>query len=126
MPATILDGCRFDDAGLVWVNSWVSDRIRTVDTPVAMSSTHGHALRDIDLDVDALLDRRGGFNAVGLYGPTSLTQPVEGAPAGVYHSAPRQIRLKVRHYRSALAQQADVTGWMYAGAATSTVPAGSK
>ena len=106
VPATILDGCRFDDAGLVWVNSWVSGRIRTVDTPVAMSSTHGHALRDIDLEVDALLDRRGGFNAVGLYGPTSLAQPVEGAPAGVYHSPPRQVRLKVRHYRSALAQQA--------------------
>ena len=106
VPATNLDGCRFDDAGLGWVNSWVSGRIRTVDTPVAMSSTHGHALRDIDLEVDALLDRRGGFNAVGLYGPTSLAQPVEGAPAGVYHSPPRQIRLKVRHYRSALAQQA--------------------
>ena len=105
VPATILDGCRFDDAGLVWVNSWVSGRIRTVDTPVAMSSTHGHALRDIDLEVDALLDRRGGFNAVGLYGPTSLTQPVEGAPAGIYHTPPRQIRVKVRHHRSALAQQ---------------------
>ncbi|MDG5747845.1 hypothetical protein P8Q88_06600 [Qipengyuania sp. XHP0207] len=106
VPATILAGCRFDDAGLVWVNSWVSGRIRTVDTPVAISSTHGHALRDIDLEIDALLDRRPGFNAVGLFGPNSLTQQVEGAPAGVYHSPPTQIRLKVRHHRSALAQQA--------------------
>ena len=71
-----------------------------------MSSTRGHALRDMDMEVDALLDRRGGFNAVGLYGPTSLTQLAEGAPAGVYHTPPRQIRLKIRHHRSALVQQA--------------------
>ena len=104
VPATILEDCRFDDCGVVWVNSWVSGRIRTVDTPVAMSSTHGHALRDIDLAVDAWLDRKSGLNALGLFGPASLTVQVEGAPAGIYHTPPRQVRLRVRHYRSALAQ----------------------
>ena len=104
VPATILEGCRFDDCTLIWVNSWVSGRIRTVDTPVAMSSTHGHALRDIDLEIDAVLDRGSNFHAAALYGPASLTLQVPGAPAGIYHTPPRQVRLKVRHHRSALAQ----------------------
>ncbi|WP_324828638.1 hypothetical protein [Qipengyuania zhejiangensis] len=105
VPSTVLDGCRFEDCTLVWVNSWVSGRIRTVDTAVALSTTHGQALRDVDLEVDAWLDRRAGFHALALYGPASLTEPVAGAPAGTYQQPPRQVRLKVRHFRSAHAQQ---------------------
>lgn len=104
VPATVLDNCRFEDCGIVWVNSWVSGCIRTVDTSVGINSIHGFALRDIDLDIDAWLDRRDNYFAVALRGPATLTDPVEGAPAGVYQQPPKQIRLKVRHFRSALAQ----------------------
>lgn len=104
VPATVLDNCRFEDCGIVWVNSWVSGRIRTVDTMVGINSVHGFALRDIDLEIDAWLDRRDNYFAVALRGPPTLTEPVEGAPAGVYQQPPKQIRLKVRHFRSALAQ----------------------
>lgn len=105
VPATVLENCRFEDCTLVWINSWVSGHIRTVDTTVALSSGSGQALRDVDLSIDAWLDRRSGFHALVLYGPSTLAQPVEGAPAGIYQSPPRQIRLKIRHYRSALAQE---------------------
>lgn len=105
VPATQFDNCRFEDCGIVWVNSWVSGRIRTVDTVVALGSYHGFALRDVDLEIDAWLDRANGIHALALYGPDTLTQPVEDAPAGVWQLPPRGIRLKVRHFRSALAQQ---------------------
>lgn len=104
VPATVLEGCRFEDCTLLYVNSWVAGRIRTVDTGVVLSTGSGQALRDIDLAVDAWLDRGAGFHALALYGPSSLTTAVEGAPAGVYVSPPRQVRVSVRHYRSALAQ----------------------
>ncbi|MFA6218700.1 MAG: hypothetical protein WC692_02865 [Erythrobacter sp.] len=105
VPATVLENCRFEDCTLLWINSWVSGRIRTVDTPVALWSGNGQALRDIDLEIDAWLDRGQGAHALALYGPESLTDQVEGAPAGTYQSPPKQVRLKVRHYRSALAQE---------------------
>ncbi|QPC98968.1 hypothetical protein [Qipengyuania soli] len=106
VPSTQLQDCRFEDCGLVWVNSWVSGRIRTVDTTVALSTTHGQALRDVDLEIDAWLDRGSGIHAFALYGPASLTDPVEGAPAGIYRQPPKSIRAEVRHFRSALAQEA--------------------
>lgn len=105
VPATQLHDCRFEDCGIVWVNSWVSGRIRTVDTAVALSTTHGQALRDVDLEIDAWLDRATSLHAFTLYGPASLTEAVEGAPAGVYRQPPKGIRAKVRHFRSALAQE---------------------
>jgi len=105
VPATVLENCRFEDCTLVWINSWVSGRIRTVDSAVALWSGNGQALRDVDLEIDAWLDRGSGFHALAFYGSDTLTDQVEGAPAGTYQVPPQQIRLKVRHYRSALAQE---------------------
>lgn len=106
VPAMQLQDCRFEDCGIVWVKSWVAGRIRTVDTTVGLDASNGEALRDVDLEIDAWLDRKAGFHAFALYGNVSLTEQVEGAPAGTWKLPPRGIRAKVRHFRSALAQEA--------------------
>ena len=106
VPALHLQDCRFEDCGIVWVKSWVTGRIRTVDSTVALDASQGEALRDVDLEIDAWLDRRAGFHAFALYGVPSLTEQVDGAPDGTHRLPPRGIRVRVRHFRSALAQEA--------------------
>ena len=103
VPATELLDCRFHDCGTLAIASWVRGRIVTVDTQVEINGVEAMALRDVDLAIDAWIDRRASFEALVFYGPATLTEPVPNAPAGTYRQPPTQVRIRLRHYRSALA-----------------------
>ncbi|TMM48408.1 hypothetical protein [Qipengyuania marisflavi] len=103
-PATVLDGCRFHSAGLLSIASWVRGHIVTVDTRVHMTGNAAMALRDVDLKIDAWIDRRPSFQALTFYGVYTLTEAVPGAPADTHKQPPTQVRITLRHFRTALAE----------------------
>lgn len=103
VPRTTLDQCHFEDCGTLFVCSWVRGNARLVDTQLVMSGNAAMALQDVDLDIESVIDRRGSFIAAYLYGVTSLTEQVPGAPAGTYRLPPQRVRLAIRHGRSAQA-----------------------
>ena len=103
LPMTVLEGCTFRSCGMLLLASWVSGAIHTVDTPVIVDGNHSHGAVDIDLAVDAWLDQADGINALSLFGPSTLTEQVPGAPAGTYKQPLDRLRFRLRHYRTALA-----------------------
>ena len=106
LPLTSLEGCTFRNAGVLLVASWLAGDIRTIDTRIEVSSDFGRAVRDCDLRVEAWLDHADDLPPLSLYGPASLTQQVAGAPAGIYHHPPTNMRFTIRHYRTELAKRA--------------------
>ena len=63
------------------------------------------AAYDIDLTIEAWLDQANIITALTLTGVNDLTTQVPGAPAGTYKQPPQHIRAKIRHFRTALAEQ---------------------
>ncbi|MDR7102048.1 hypothetical protein [Croceicoccus sp. BE223] len=102
-PLTQLDGCEFRNIGDVYVGCWVRGRLRTVDSRVLFSTNLYSELRDVDIEIEAWMDRRGNFAPVVLEGPDTLTEQIPGAAAGTYRKAPRNMRVHVRAMRTSLA-----------------------
>ncbi len=103
-PLTQFDGCEIRNVTMAHIGNWVRGRLRTTDTVLNLTSNLFMTLQDIDLDIEALLDQRDAISPLLLYGPDTLTKPVSGAPAGVYIQPPRNVHLRLRHMRTALAQ----------------------
>jgi hypothetical protein len=103
LPSTRLIDCEFRNVRHLQFGSWVTGRIRTIDSPVVVDGNHSQAAKDIDLAIDAVLDKAELLTALTLYGPPTLNEAVPGAPAGVFKKPPTQARFRVRHYRSELA-----------------------
>ena len=106
LPLTELDDCTFRSVRQILLASWVRGRIRTVDSQVMVNATFAQAARDVDLEIDAWLDRGTALTALSIFGPSSLTKPVDGAPEGVYIQPPRNVRFRIRHYRTDIAEAA--------------------
>lgn len=103
---TLLKDCEFRSCGILTVASWVTGHIRTVDTMVVVDGNQHGAVRDIDLAIDAWLDQANGINALALYGPSTLTEQVPGAPAGTFKQPLEHLRFRIRHYRTQAAAEA--------------------
>ena len=106
LPMTVLENCEFRACGILTFASWVTGRIRTVDTMVVVDGNHHGAVRDVDLAIDAWLDQADGINALALYGPSSLTEQVPGAAPGTYKQPLEHLRFQLRHYRTQAAAEA--------------------
>ena len=106
LPLTELEDCTFRSIDQVMLSGWTRGRIRLIDSQIVVDTQFVQAVRDVDLDVEAWLDRGEGLTALSLWGPPNLTVPVAGAPEGVYHEPPRRLRFRIRHYRTALAEAA--------------------
>lgn len=104
MPMTLLDNCEFRDIRALGFASWVRGKIRTFDTTVALNGNNAMALRDVDLEIEAWLDRKSGIHALSFDGTSSLTEPVPGAPEGVFKLPPSNVRISLSHHRTRLAQ----------------------
>lgn len=104
-PVTLLDSCRFENVNSVHVGSWVRGKIKTVDSSVLLLTFLFSELRDIELEIDAWLDRKTAIVPVALEGPTNLTTQIGGAPAGTYQREPRNIRLVVRAMLTEMARR---------------------
>lgn len=100
-PRTTLEHCHFEDCGTLFVQSWVRGNARLVDTQLSLSGGAAMALQDVDLAIESVIDRRANFVAAYLHGVSSLTEQVPGAPAGTYRLPPAEVRLSIRHNRSA-------------------------
>ena len=111
-PVTLLDNCEFRAIRSLRFQSWVRGRIRTIDTTVSLNGEDALALRDTDLEIEAWLDRANGIHALALVGTSSLTQPVPGAPPGIYKLPPANIRLHLSHHRT---EQARANGHEWLG-----------
>ena len=103
VPMTRLNDCEFRNIEQLQFASWVMGRIRTVDCSIIVDGNQSQAVQDIDLHVDAWIDRADLLVALSLFGPSSLTEQVPGAPDGVYKEPIRHCRFALRHYRSELA-----------------------
>lgn len=104
-PRTVLDGCEFRNIATFALASWLTGSIRLFDTVLVVDTQQSQAPRDVDLQVEAWLDQIDEVPVLSLYGPPTLTEPVTGAPAGVYRQPPTNMRFRIRHYRTALAQR---------------------
>ena len=104
LPMTRLEDCTFRSINLVYIASWVSGRVTTIDTQVTLDANQSMAVRDVDLAVEAWLDREDSLFSCSLFGPTSQTEPVPGAPEGTFKEPLQNVRIRLRHYRTALAE----------------------
>ena len=104
VPQTLLTNCEFRDIRSLTFASWVRGTIRTIDTTVTIDGNEAMALRDTDLAIEAWLDRKSGIHALALGGVTTLEEAVPGAPPGTFKQPPSQVRLRVAHHRTRLAQ----------------------
>ncbi len=104
-PLTLLEDCEFRDIRSMRFGSWVKGRIRLVDASLYLNGAENFALRDTELEVDAWIDRKNAQHALEFYGLPSLTEPVPNAPDGVYKLPPSNIRIRLRHHRTAFAQE---------------------
>jgi len=105
VPQTLLMNCEFRSIRSLTFASWVRGTIRTIDTTVTIDGNEAMALRDTDLVIEAWLDRKSGIHALAFGGVTSLAEPVPGAPEGTFRQPPSQVRLRVAHHRTRLAQE---------------------
>ena len=105
LPLTVLDDCEFRSINQVIFSSWVQGSIRTVDAPVHVNGDQSMRVTDIDLSVDAWLDKANNINALALVGVSNLSQQVPGAPAGTFKEPPSHVRFRIRHFRSELAKR---------------------
>lgn len=105
LPATLFENCTIDSVDLAAIGCWVRGKLRTVDSSVVISTFHFSDVRDIELDVDAILDRKNDIEPVHIQGPATLTEPVSGAPAGIYQKPPRDMRIRLRATRTDLARR---------------------
>lgn len=80
--------------------------IRTTDTTVDFSTPLFSEMRDIDLDIDAWIDRKTNIVPLRITGPASLTEQIGNAPAGTYQLTPRDMHLRLRARRTQLARGA--------------------
>lgn len=62
-------------------------------------------IRDIELEIDAWLDRKNAIEPLVISGPDNLTTQVAGAPDGTYQREPRNIRVVVRAMLTDLARR---------------------
>lgn len=107
LPQTVLENCEFRNVGIFYVGSWVMGRLRTVDTQTILDGNHSHAIRDVDLRIDAWVDRRDDVpTALALFGPNTLNEQIPGAPQGTFKEPLEHIRVQIRHFRSHAAAQA--------------------
>ena len=103
-PVTLLDNCEFRDIRSVKFFSWVRGNIRTIDCTVSLNGNESLALRDTDLKIEAWLDRADAIHALTFTGVNSLTELVPNAPAGIFKQPPAQVRLRLSHHRTKLAE----------------------
>lgn len=99
-PVTLLENCEFRDIRSLRFASWVRGSIRTIDCSISLNGGEALALRDTDLEIEAWLDRKTGIHALEFYGVDTLTEPVPGAPAGIYKLAPSHVRIQLTHHRT--------------------------
>ncbi|MXO96690.1 hypothetical protein GRI34_09715 [Erythrobacter aquimaris] len=103
-PLTRLDQCEFRNIGWLRFFSWVGGSIRAVDSPIGLPGWAGQALRDVDLDIEAVLDRKQSIHALTIDGVASLTEQVSGAPAGTYQLPPANLAITLKQRRTREAQ----------------------
>ena len=104
-PVTLLDNCEFRDIRSVRFGSWVRGTIRLIDASLYLNGGEAMALRDTDLTVESWLDRKNSIHALEFYGVDTLSEPVPGAPAGIYKLPPSNVRIKLSHHRTRHAQE---------------------
>ncbi|UOR15929.1 hypothetical protein [Qipengyuania aquimaris] len=104
-PLTLLENCEFRDIRSLRFASWVRGSIRTIDCGISLNGGEALALRDTDLTIESWLDRKTGIHALEFYGVDSLTEPVPGAPAGIYKLPPSNVRIRIAHHRTRYAQE---------------------
>ena len=106
LPLTELENCTFRSVNEIMVASWVRGRITMIDSRITVDTQFSQAPRDVDLDVEAWLDRGTEMTALAIWGPADLTTPVGGAPDDVYREPPKNLRFRIRHYRTEVAEAA--------------------
>lgn len=104
-PVTLLDMCRIENIDRAQFGCWMRGKIKTVDTTVHLPTYLFHQLRDIEMEIDAWIDRRNGIEPLTISGPDTLTVPVANAPSGTYQTPPRNIRVCVRAMQTDLARR---------------------
>ena len=104
-PMTLLENCEFRDIRSLRFASWVRGSICTVDCSISLNGGDALALRDTDLAIESWLDRKTGIHALEFYGVDSLTEPMPGAPVGIYKQPPSNVRIRIAHRRTRYAQE---------------------
>ena len=104
-PMTLLENCEFRDINVVRFMSYVRGTIRAIDTSITLPGGTAMAMRDTDLGIESWLDRKNAIHALSFEGVTSLTEQVPGAPAGTFKLAPSNVRIRLAHHRTRLAQE---------------------
>ncbi|QZD93909.1 hypothetical protein [Qipengyuania gelatinilytica] len=99
-PMTLLENCEFRDIRSLRFASWVRGSIRTVDCSISLNGGEALALRDTDLTIESWLDRKTGIHALEFYGVDTLTEPMPGAPVGIYKLPPSHVRIRLSHHRT--------------------------
>lgn len=107
-PLVTFERTRFERCHVVQLGSWMRGNPVMVDTTLYLPSQWGH-LRDIDLAIDSICDRRGGAEAVALFGIPDRAAQIRGAPAGAFLQPPGDIRLRIHCTRTAAAAAANRT-----------------
>ncbi len=77
-----------------------------VNAVVGQPGSEWQAIRDVDLEIDALLDRKTNIHVLGLYGLDTLEEQVPGAPAGVFKRPPTDVSMHISHRRTSAAREA--------------------
>lgn len=106
-PLTRLDHCEFRNIGWLRFFSWVTGIIRAVDSPIGLPGWSGQALRDVDLQIEAVLDQKQSIHALTIDGVASLTEQVSGAPEGTHQLPPANIEISLKQRRTREAQLAE-------------------
>ena len=95
--------CTFESIGLITLGSWIRGSIYTVDCSIVLPGFPG-ATQDVDLTVSAWKDLTDGGTAFSINGVDTATQPVPGAPAGVYKLPVSNVTVRVTANSTALAK----------------------
>ena len=102
-PWVNFERTKFENIQNAAIYRWVRGSIQTIDSTIYVSGVGAYNLRDIDLDIEAWCDLRSNFPAVAITGPANLTTPVDAAHPTEYQEPTRNVYIRVRCLRTALA-----------------------
>jgi len=91
-------GTTFEKISTVNLTSWMRGTVTSID---CSWTTQNQNEQDICLDIDFVIDQVSC--GITVAGPSTLTNPYPLTPAGVYQTPPKNISLRIRASRTALA-----------------------
>lgn len=107
-------GTRFEWFNVLPVASWTRGNIVCIDTSVYIGDSCD---RDIDLNIEYWCDKNNGSAAVTMFGPSTATDQIPGAPAGTYYTKALgvHLRVNVRRTANAIANNRRADGIIFTG-----------